>query len=999
MLSASLPHRHRRKSTAFGTEQPRSLGGNPLKRFLLQAFCAAVALGLLAAPARAVPVIFHSTETAVPGDVIGLQGDGFGMAPQVWMQRVAGTEASLSPQIQLTVLNKVTDKYVSAVIPSTQTLGLYAVWVKNGTSLSSTQYINRARAWNANDLCGVEVDPNRSFRLFGRNLYFPGSTPTVTFTAGTKSLSATVTTTGSDAYVLNATAPAGVVAGTAYAIRINNGLGGSYGNSDAGFTLTGRAGGTDAFGLGVPWGADFTFSGNQYNVKTDSRLSIKAMGNGVANDAAAIQNAIQKARDAGGGVVYFPSGTYLTVMHSVYTNVCLSMRENVVFRGDGMDASTIVFTGGVPGSEAQKGLECQSNGRIGFVDIGFYNTLTGGNQGVRVWGGSDRVFALRTKFKHDIGRNIWWRYGSRYLLRDCSFVQNGTTNGWDCVIFNTNTHVVFRNNTVSWCFGRMRTMESVKMLIENNHCTRIGINNGFASESGGFDVSGNDDIVLLNNTLDKGGSDPITQTNDGEAILCQEGLFHQDVGTVTSAASSTLTDSTKSWTFNYSNPEADRILKYSVAIVNGPGMGQSRRILSGTSNTLTMEYPWSVTPTNASNYTIAFLFYRCLLKGNVILQHPQGIQLGDMAMQDVVVANNTQTDCGMWFDEAWHPYAGRPRFNVGMEYLITGNLLNTVYNWYNEANSFARFILSVRLFSTPLGTNFYVPEFRNNTIVAPIPNRGNESFLMYNESGSGTQMAILGAIYQGNKTVNTGTAYTFSTPYAYCTVVWDAILQNVTSFISNAGVSTVTGPAAPRGLYAFDGNANDTSGGGKNGTNYGATFVTGTVGSQAAKFNGTTAYIRIPRTISTDFSIACWVKTNAANYGSGQWYNGKGLIDGYVSASANDFGTAVVAGKFALGVGNPKTTLSSAASINNGVWHHVAATRDSASGQMRVYVDGALSNSRATGPTGAKTAPPYLRIGSLQTGASGKFLNGTIDDARVYNYVLSASEVAALYTH
>ena len=72
-------------------------------------------------------------------------------------------------------------------------------------------------------------------------------------------------------------------------------------------------------------------------------------------------------------------------------------------------------------------------------------------------------------------------------------------------------------------------------------------------------------------------------------------------------------------------------------------------------------------------------------------------------------------------------------------------------------------------------------------------------------------------------------------------------------------------------------------------------------------------------------------------------------------------------------------------------------TRDSASGQMRVYVDGVLSNSRPAGPTGAKASPPHLRIGSLQTGATGKFFNGTIDDARVYDYVLSASEVAAMY--
>ena len=217
-------------------------------------------------------------------------------------------------------------------------------------------------------------------------------------------------------------------------------------------------------------------------------------------------------------------------------------------------------------------------------------------------------------------------------------------------------------------------------------------------------------------------------------------------------------------------------------------------------------------------------------------------------------------------------------------------------------------------------------------------------------------MVILGTIFQGNKAINTTNAYHIGTG-DYCTAIWDSIAQNITNLVydetgagmSHASVGTVIGPAAPKGLFAFEGNVNDSSGNGKNGTNYGATFVTGAIGTQAAQFNGTTAYVRIPRTISTNFSIACWVKTNTPSYGSGQWCNGKGLIDGYVSPTANDFGTAVVAGKVAFGVGNPKTTLASTTSINNGAWHHVAATRDSATGQMRVYVDGGVEQQQGHG--------------------------------------------------
>jgi hypothetical protein len=60
---------------------------------------------------------------------------------------------------------------------------------------------------------------------------------------------------------------------------------------------------------------------------------------------------------------------------------------------------------------------------------------------------------------------------------------------------------------------------------------------------------------------------------------------------------------------------------------------------------------------------------------------------------------------------------------------------------------------------------------------------------------------------------------------------------------------------------------------------------------------------------------------------------------------------------------------------------------------MQVYVDGALRGS-GTGPTGSRTFPPSLRLGSLQT--ANNFLNGTLDDVRLYDRVLSTNEIAAL---
>jgi hypothetical protein len=65
------------------------------------------------------------------------------------------------------------------------------------------------------------------------------------------------------------------------------------------------------------------------------------------------------------------------------------------------------------------------------------------------------------------------------------------------------------------------------------------------------------------------------------------------------------------------------------------------------------------------------------------------------------------------------------------------------------------------------------------------------------------------------------------------------------------------------------------------------------------------------------------------------------------------------------------------------------------SGEIKLYIDGTLENSLVTSATGVR-APTNLRIGSIRTGTAGGFLAGSIDDARIYNYVMNAGEIGAL---
>ena len=187
--------------------------------------------------------------------------------------------------------------------------------------------------------------------------------------------------------------------------------------------------------------------------------------------------------------------------------------------------------------------------------------------------------------------------------------------------------------------------------------------------------------------------------------------------------------------------------------------------------------------------------------------------------------------------------------------------------------------------------------------------------------------------------------------------------------------------------------ANDSSGYANNGT------VTSPIWTAAGKiggclgFNGTSSQVQITNPLSADFSIAFWVKTTQTG-GTGQWYNGVGLVDGDVAGPANDFGTALCGAKLAFGVGNPDLTILSTTAINDGAWHHCVATRAQTTGTMKIYVDGAL---QATGVDGtqALTAAAALHFGDLQSG--GHYLNGSLDEVKLFNRELGDEEVAALY--
>jgi hypothetical protein len=85
----------------------------------------------------------------------------------------------------------------------------------------------------------------------------------------------------------------------------------------------------------------------------------------------------------------------------------------------------------------------------------------------------------------------------------------------------------------------------------------------------------------------------------------------------------------------------------------------------------------------------------------------------------------------------------------------------------------------------------------------------------------------------------------------------------------------------------------------------------------------------------------------------------------------------------------------------NGVWRHLAITISRTNSLLSVYTDGVFRESKSCSYISTVDTSRLLRIGAGGDSSPPEFLvrNGTlIDDFRLYNRVLTASEISAIYT-
>lgn len=222
----------------------------------------------------------------------------------------------------------------------------------------------------------------------------------------------------------------------------------------------------------------------------------------------------------------------------------------------------------------------------------------------------------------------------------------------------------------------------------------------------------------------------------------------------------------------------------------------------------------------------------------------------------------------------------------------------------------------------------------------------------------------------------------------------------ITSFFgaSTSRADLATGLVA---YYPFNGNANDASAYGVNGAaNNGASYTTG-VNGQAVHFDGVNDYVNIPAHSSrsfhaNSFSVVFWFRTTEQDFGymldsrSSSPERGYSMIihtsgPGVVWAPQND--SEVYPGP---SVG-PKNN-----SYQDGNWHMVAGLREPSS--IAIFLDGALVERKPIPANLNVDAAFPIYVGKrFYTYNQAESYTGDLDELRIYNRVLSASEIQQLY--
>ncbi len=262
-----------------------------------------VTLVISNAALAATPTVFWASGPVGPDETVMLQGSDFGAKPVVEIIRwVWNADVHKSEVVKPTVIQG-RDDSLKFTIPAEWKLGVYECRVLSDDAASEPLLLNVPDPWWMQGDSGSTATPGGYFRVMGKSLAYSLHASALLKRVGSNDdeKSTHLTAADSDGYSLRFDLPADLTPGE-YSVRVHNWLGG------AGRWMTA---GTLRVEAPVRWPLTVFSVTEFYGEKAAAEMRKTLVKyQPVPDRTEGIRAALKKAKDNGGGVVYFPAGRY-----------------------------------------------------------------------------------------------------------------------------------------------------------------------------------------------------------------------------------------------------------------------------------------------------------------------------------------------------------------------------------------------------------------------------------------------------------------------------------------------------------------------------------------------------------------------------------------------------------------------------------------------------------------------------------------------------------------
>jgi hypothetical protein len=209
-----------------------------------------------------------------------------------------------------------------------------------------------------------------------------------------------------------------------------------------------------------------------------------------------------------------------------------------------------------------------------------------------------------------------------------------------------------------------------------------------------------------------------------------------------------------------------------------------------------------------------------------------------------------------------------------------------------------------------------------------------------------------------------------------------------TLVISNRASAALTDGLLAR--YTFDsGDYSDSSGKGHTGTPVGTPQIVYEHGTRAVLLDGVSSYVSVPNAADltpATITLSAWVKPEQMSFPMRVIEKGDWSYWMFISSGVLNFG---------INTPNGNQTIVSNLPLINKEWNHVCGTYDGST--LRLYINGVLQTATASLTGAVASNTQALGIGANINDPLTCF-HGFLDDVRIWNRPLSATEVSSVYS-